>query len=153
MTHRPPTLFDHVSASASYPSPPDVSGLPRDVVEQFGRPYLERYFAVGRGPRSPGGGARFHRILRSDVADMHDHPWDFVSVIIAGRYVETTPHGEQEFRAGSVLVRRAEDRHRLTLPDGPVWTFITVGPARRRWGFVTADGWVPWRRYLERTGL
>lgn len=150
-----PTLFDRIRGSVSLPlegGAPPVEGLPCDVVEQFGRPYMRRHFLLGAGPRSPGSTARFHEILESDAADLHDHPWDFVSVILSGRYVETTPDGEAEFGPGSVLVRRAEQLHRLTLPAGPVWSFVTMGPARRRWGFRTGDGWVHWRDYLGVTG-
>jgi hypothetical protein len=149
----PPSLFDRIGSSVSLPlvgSAPPVEGLPVDVVEQQGEPYMRRHYLLGGAGRGRGSSARFHEILRSDGADMHDHPWDFVSVILSGSYVETTPQGEQVFGPGSVLVRRAEDVHRLTLVDGPVWTFVTLGPARRRWGFHTPGGWVYWRDYVER---
>jgi hypothetical protein len=148
-------LFGRVAGSVSFPSEggvPVVDGLRSDLIEQGGEPYMRRHFLLGGGARARGTTARFHEILRSDTADMHDHPWDFVSVILSGRYVESTPDGEREFGPGSVLVRRAEQLHRLVLPAGPVWTFVTVGPVRRRWGFATADGWVPWRRYLGVSG-
>jgi hypothetical protein len=150
----PPTLFDRISRSASIPASdgiPDVSDLPSDLIEQFGQPYLRRHFLLGSNGRAPGSTSRFHEILRSDSADLHDHPWDFVTVILSGRYIESTPEGEQQFGPGSVLIRKAEQMHRLTLPDGPVWTYITVGPVRRRWGFSTDDGWVHWSDYLEVT--
>lgn len=147
-----PTLFDRITQTLSF-SPengvPHVSDLPSDLIEQFGEPYMRRHFLLGDSSMARGSTARFHEILRSDLADLHDHPWDFISVILSGRYIETTPDTEQEFGVGSVLVRRAEQLHRLTLPDGPVWTFITISPARRRWGFQTHDGWVHWRDYLN----
>jgi hypothetical protein len=149
----PRSLFDRIGSSSSLPlvdGAPPVDRLPTDLVERFGEPYMRRHFLLGGSAGARGSTARFHQLLTSDGADMHDHPWDFVSVILAGRYVETTPDGEREFGPGSVLVRRAEDVHRLTLPDGPVWTFVTLGPARRRWGFHTAAGWVHWRDYVER---
>lgn len=150
-----PTLFDRISRSLSVrpeDGVPDVSDLPSDLIEQFGEPYMRRHFLLGADSRAPGSTARFHQILRSDVADLHDHPWDFISVILSGTYIETTPSSEQEFGPGSVLVRTAEQLHRLTLPSGPVWTFITISPARRRWGFQTGDGWVHWSDYLATTG-
>lgn len=149
-----PTLFDRITASISITpedGAPHVSDLPSDLIRQFDQPYMERYFLLGSSNRAPGSTTRFHHILRSDLADLHDHPWDFVSVILSGRYVETTPTTEQEFGPGSVLIRTAEQLHRLTLPDGPVWTYITIGPARRRWGFHTSDGWTHWTDYLATT--
>lgn len=126
---------------------PDTTGLPSDLIEQDGAPYMERFFLIGADAQVPGSKARYHHILRSDQAALHDHPWDFVSVILSGSYVETTPDSEQEFGPGSVLVRKAEQLHRLTLRE-PAWTLIFVGPARRKWGFQTADGWVHWPTYL-----
>ena len=38
---------------------------------------------------------KLHRFLRSDPArDLHDHPWDFVSIILWGGYYEETESGE-----------------------------------------------------------
>jgi hypothetical protein len=145
------TLFDRVSGALSVASEagePDVDGLPSDLISQFGAPYMERFFLLGDSNRASGMTARYHHILASDRADLHDHPWDFVSVILSGSYVETTPTSEREFGPGSVLVRSAEQLHRLTLPSGPVWTFVVLSPPRRRWGFETADGWVHWSEYL-----
>lgn len=120
-----------------------------------GEPYMERCFLVG-GPRERGPSARFHLILRSDPGrDLHDHPWDFTSVILRGAYTEVTHTGETTYRAGDVIVRRAEDPHRLILDDGPVWTLVRTGPVRRRWGFHTPAGWVHWSDYAqagEKTG-
>jgi hypothetical protein len=152
-TQQPTSLFDHIASTLSITTEggaPDVSDLPSDLIKQAGEPYMRRYFLLGQGGQAPGSKARFHQILTSDLHALHDHPWDFVSVILSGSYVETTPTGEQEFGPGSVLVRTAEQLHRLTLPNGPVWTFILVGPARRRWGFATDDGWVHWSEYLKR---
>lgn len=126
---------------------PDVTGLPCDLIRSHGHDYMRRYFRAG-SPKTNGMTARYHQILASDAdRHLHDHPWDFVSVILQGTYVETTPHGETQYGPGSVLTRTAEAAHRLTL-SAPVWTFVITGPARRRWGFYTERGWVPWRTYL-----
>lgn len=122
---------------------PDVSSLSRDEIRIQGELYMERFFLSPQ--------MRFHHILLSDPdRDLHDHPWDFVSMILTGSYRETTATGEHLFETGSVVARTAETAHRLTLQDGPMWTFVATGPVRRRWGFHTEDGWVHWKRY-ERT--
>jgi hypothetical protein len=124
---------------------PNVEGLPRDLRTRQGEQYMERFFLLG-GARTPGWSARFHHILGSDSRDLHDHPWDFISVILAGSYTETTASGDETYGPGSVLTRKAEHLHRLTLQH-PVWTFVLTGPARRDWGFQTARGWVNWYQY------
>lgn len=147
-----PTLFDKVSRNLSITPEagiPHVADLPSDLITQHGQPYMRRYFLLGGHNRAPGENARYHNILTSDLTDLHDHPWDFISVILNGTYIETTPTSEQTFGPGSVLIRKAEQLHRLTLPDGPVWTFIITGAVRRRWGFATTDGWVHWQEYLS----
>lgn len=132
--------------------------------------YMERYWLwrIGNAPAHSRYGVRgagwfsgrIHHILRSDLdRDLHDHPQDYVTIILRGGY--------REFRAeiidnrpqivgrwhgpGTVLFRFAEDPHRLEVPPGTVTTtlFIT-GPRRRTWGFHTRDGWVPWREYEAR---
>lgn len=108
---------------------------------------MERYFVLG-SPRSPSS-VRFHHILRSDGQDCHDHPWDFMSVILDGSYTEHTPTSSTTHGTGSVLFRKAEALHRLTL-DEPVWTVVVTGPTRRPWGFQTERGWVHWSRYRSR---
>lgn len=101
---------------------------------------------------TPWGTLRIHKILRSDKdRHLHDHPWDFTSFILKGRYIEHTAAGGREFRPGSVNRKRAEDLHRLELRHGPVWTFVVSGPVRRKWGFVTAKGWIYWRTYTGET--
>lgn len=142
------TLFDSIHQSLSFlrtDGVPDVSGLESDVITRRDIPYMERFFLLG--DRISGSSVRYHHIVDSDEGDLHDHPWDFISIILSGSYVETTPTGEKEFGTGSVLVRPAEQLHRLTLVSDSVWTFVVLGPPRRRWGFQTSSGWVHWSDY------
>ena len=109
--------------------------------------YMRRWFFW-----CPWFGIRVHNILRSDHdRHMHDHPWDFASLILSGYYVEHNPdrsNSPNVFRRFSVVRHKAEDLHRLELTDGPVWTLVITGPKRKSWGFMTERGMVPWRRYL-----
>jgi hypothetical protein len=109
------------------------------IVGVDGVEYLRRYHVTDS--------TRLHLICRSDPQpDPHDHPWDFVTVLLAGTYREWTLDGWREYHAGDIVHRHADDAHRLEL-DAPVLTAVTVGPVRRRWGFHTAAGWVHWRAY------
>ena len=123
---------------------PDVTGLPCDTVsrEEIGE-YLRRYY-VSTGRSS----TRFHHILASDPQpDLHDHPWDYVTHLLSGSYLEHTADGITLYEAPCTLIRKAEQLHRLELPDGPVWTWFATGRFRRRWGFSTEAGWVYYRDY------
>lgn len=130
-------------------------------------PYLTRWTLLGRRFAGDGLAVFLHRFHRSDADEMHDHPWPFVSVILAGGYFEKTPapgwsNGSGPTRTlwygpGSVLRRPARWIHSVLIPDGAdAWTLIIRGRKERSWGFwCPASGYTPWRVHLanaERTG-
>lgn len=130
-----------------------------DILNAAGDPYMERWIARFAN----GGGIRLHHILRSDDdRALHDHPFDFTSLILSGSYVEHVPADpadpagptiEKVYRPGMLNRCRAEQLHRLELRDGPVWTLVRSAPKRREWGFYTPEGWVRWDDYEERAGV
>lgn len=124
---------------------PDVSRLPCDrLLDEDDAEYMRRFHLK----QGHGSNARFHQIRADDPGRAwHDHPWDYVTRLLSGTYIEHTPDGGVRYVAGDVLVRRAEQLHRLELPNGPVWTYFVTGRVRRRWGFMTGAGWVHWRDY------
>lgn len=94
---------------------------------------------------TPWGAIRLHHILRGDHdRHFHDHPMDFVSLILRGGYIEHRPEGRESRRCtpGMIVIRRAEDLHRLSLLGTDAWTIVLTGPLRRPWGFLTEDGWI-----------
>lgn len=133
------------------------SGAVRRIIKGFfvGRTdigdYMHRWVL-----RTPLLQVRVHCILRSDGdRDLHDHPFDFATLLVRGSYAETRPGPagslvEEVRPRWSLLLRRAEDLHRLRVVDGPVWTLVLAGPYRREWGFATPEGWVAWRAYQAR---
>jgi hypothetical protein len=113
--------------------------------------------------------ARLHRILRADADDvMHDHPFDTVTLILAGGYVELVPedpaqdpeHDALHFvshlrRPGDVIYRKATDRHRIiAVAPAPFesWSLFCCGPWKQDWGFYAPTGKVYWREYLNQWG-
>jgi hypothetical protein len=129
---------------------PDVTGLPCDeIFDGEGAAYMRRFHLEFTRDRS----IRFHQILASDpIADPHDHPWDYTTFLASGGYTEITPDGETYYEAPCVLTRKAEQLHRLVLTE-PVWSYIVCGRARRRWGYRTEAGWVPWTRHAGTAGF
>jgi hypothetical protein len=58
-------------------------------------------------------GVFLHKFCRSDHERcLHDHPWNFVSIILKGGYQEVTNDGIVRYAPGSILVRPCEWRHR-----------------------------------------
>lgn len=113
-----------------------------------------------------------HNMQQSDDdRALHDHPWDNLSIVLRGGYIEhvfeRTPIDGVELpriiqkrrRAGAIVFRRAELAHRLELHTDechprdrmlhrfglktrPCWTIFITWRKRREWGF-----------WAERTGV
>lgn len=117
----------------------------QEIMSPAGLIYMRRHFISGRAARPQ---VWAHEILLSDPDRwMHDHPWDYTSVIVSGSYDEETPTGIQQIDEGDHVERSAESLHRLHLTS-PVVTLFVTPRARRQWGFMTDRGWVSAREYL-----
>lgn len=117
-----------------------------------GRHYLDRWILN----RSDAGVEYLHRFNGPDPNRApHDHPYDFVSVILDGGYIEETGAGDATRTVtrsrGDVILRRAEDPHSITqiLKPGHTWSLVMGGIRFRQWGFHTADGWIDWETYIR----
>lgn len=88
-----------------------------------------------------------HFLVRSDdVRALHDHPWNFWTLILAGCYWEETPadpacwySGWRLVRAGNFLYRPATWIHRLRM-SAPCWTLVFHTRTKRSWGFIEDSG-------------
>lgn len=137
---------------------PRLHKQPDLVIAPDGEPYIYRWHLT----RTPFGGQYFHIQVASDPErPLHDHPWDNMSVILAGGYDEvwcpepwmTYSKGcIRHLRRGDVMFRRASEAHRLVLPSSIPYamTLFSIGPKVREWGFWYDDGWRP---YTEVTRL
>ena len=135
------------------------------------QPYLIRYTLF----RSRLFSIYIHRFMSSDSGDHHDHPWNFFTYILEGKYTEerlaADPNGKGELRitktvrkTGSLAYRKALDTHKVFLDRAyrsdeehlaPL-TLCIIFRRHRIWGFIkrTATGyeWVNWLDYLEFDG-
>lgn len=128
----------------------------KTVIGPESNPLLVRYILF----RCEAFGVYLHKLCRSDYdRALHDHPWPFISVVLCGGYDEVhdqTTDGSTVtvwHKAGSVLVRAAEWRHRFVLHRAPVWTLVIVGRRQRRWGFWLPGGWCWWRQHDTEKGI
>ena len=91
-----------------------------------------------------------HKIYKSDQDnDQHDHPWDFLSIILCGGYVEK--HGKKYTAAlpFSILRRAAEYHHKIRL-IAPTISLVFARPRRRVWGYNTKGGWISHKDYRKK---
>lgn len=145
----------------------DKLGERHDIRRPGEGPYLTRWVLQGKRDEGNDGAVYLHRFHRSDADEMHDHPWPYTSLIIAGGYFERSPAPgwsdgcgsvvTRWYAPGSVLVRPAKWIHSIVIPDGcDCWSLVFRGPKERSWGFwCPGVGFRPWRDHaakLEATG-
>lgn len=138
-------------------------------------PYLLRWYVI---PRNTKFNIYLHKFCRSDDdRALHDHPWDFWSLILKGAYTEHTADGTTRRPWLSLAHRKAEHAHRVELdpwPDHespnvarlvsdadyskviagapfevPAWTLFFTTAKRREWGFHCPKGWMHWEKFTS----
>lgn len=105
--------------------------------------YLTRWRVI----QTPLFGVYLHRFEGPDPRPtLHDHPWNFLSLVLRGGYTEFTPGDREGIYAEPRRVRRfnrkrATDLHWISeLTRVPTWTLMFVGRRKRVWGYVEPDG-------------
>jgi hypothetical protein len=122
--------------------------------------YLRRWWLI---PRNRWLNVYLHEFLRDDDdRALHDHPWPWLSFLLAGAYIEHTiaaggVHHRALRAAGSLKASGPWRAHRVELTRRvaggrmrvvPAWTVFITGPVLRTWGFhCPRVGWVPWQRF------
>jgi len=78
---------------------------------------------------------RLHHWLKSDdTRNFHDHPWDFVSIVLWGTIIDRTEKGDITRLWLSISKFPAEHQHCAVI-NKPCWTLLFCGPERRIWGY------------------
>lgn len=103
--------------------------------------YMYRWWLIPQEWKLPRA-ARVHHIKREDLDPfLHDHPWDWRTIILDGWYDEEDVEGVIRRReAGTTRGASAETLHRIVaVSPGGVWTLFITGERRNRWGFMVGD--------------
>lgn len=127
--------------------------LIKEIISKDGIVHFRRYRVLS----TPWFNIYIHNILQSDRdEDMHDHPFDFKSVILKGSYTEKfcrAPNFDQvetcTYYPGDVVEHKAEDCHKITLNSlfQSVWTLVFTSGRNREWGYLTKHGWCWHKKY------
>lgn len=141
-------------------------GRQRIILDRVSKePYLERYYVFLKDRNWFPFNIFLHRFLKSDPDDQHDHPWNYITIILKGGYWEYVLtydnqghiNGETKIWRGAGHMRRcqAESYHRIELEPGvDCWTMFITGKRRREWGFIEHSKswsnltWVPNEEYI-----
>lgn len=93
-----------------------------------------------------------HWLGPDDDRNKHDHPWDFVTFVLKGGYLDSSPAGDEHLRAPAVKYRSAEHQHTVFPDPGGCWTIIVTGPKIRKWGFWVNGKFVKMNKYFASWG-
>ena len=95
-----------------------------------------------------------HQILKPDEdVHLHDHPWNFLSFILANGYWEQLEEQPYIHLPFSILYRKAEQAHSIRFfideqENKACWTFVITGKRKRDWGYILDDGsWINNKEY------
>ena len=139
----------------------EARGRKRIVYDRVdNEPYLERYYLFLKDREHFPFNVFLHKFLKSDIDDLHDHPWPFATLILKGGYYEWTPQFGADGKKigeiarwcgpGSFRWAKANSLHRIELdPEVTCWTLFMPGAKQRDWGFLVKNKWVQWEEYLK----
>ena len=110
------------------------------MITRNDEPYLLRHFLF----RSPFFNVFLHRFYQPDDGgpdgtEVHSHPWDNISIVLAGGYTELFDDNTSEVRGpGFIGYRQALVNHRIDTLEGEsgdVYTIFVTFRRKRIWGF------------------
>jgi hypothetical protein len=87
-----------------------------------------------------------------DTRYMHDHAFDFITLVLKGSYTDVTKDGNELLTAGSIRYRTAEHSHYVSTPKAPTVTLLLCFRPRRNWGFMVNNKFMRPLRYFSRYG-
>jgi len=126
---------------------------------QCNEPLLTRYYLFLKERKHFPFNVFLHKFHKGDPGDLHDHPWPYFTLILAGGYYEWVPKMWNGCKVGEVRKWRgpghfrfcsATSYHRIELKEGVTpWTLFMPGPQTREWGFLVKDKWIHNDKYLQ----
>ncbi len=119
---------------------------------QSDEPYLIRYYLLFKDrPRWFPFNITLHKICKSDIPILHDHPWGYATIMLKGAYIEHVEDNDRFYRGpGHIRFRKATSYHWLELiNDEPCWTLFFMGKRCREWGFLKDGEWIDSETFLD----
>jgi hypothetical protein len=92
-----------------------------------------------------------HGIYESDQdLHLHNHPWDFKSIVLKGSYIELTEKGFVWQTPLKFNSRNGENFHKIyKLLTPVVYTLFFVTPPKREWGYEVNGEFITHEKYRE----
>ena len=101
--------------------------------------------------KTPFGSIWLHAIHKADQdKHLHNHPWDFISVVLKGSYKEMTQQGIKFQTPGKINVRDGSEYHKiLEVESEVVYTLFFVSKPKRLWGYDVDNRFVDHEKYRD----
>ncbi len=101
-----------------------------------------------------------HAIYKADEEEhLHDHPWDYTSIVLHGTFVEKqranligeiAAYTYNHLHFGSIIKRKATTFHKiLKLESDVIYTLFITSPKYRVWGYDVDNNWVDFETYRK----
>jgi hypothetical protein len=96
-----------------------------------------------------------HQIYKPDEDPfLHDHPWNYFSLILKGKYIEQTPTSLNEMTPGKFVFKNATDFHKIKEVIKPTITLFCTGKRFRDWGYsIPPKDWIQHEEYRKNKDL
>lgn len=122
--------------------------LIKEIKSKTGELHFKRWEII----KTPFGSIWLHAIYKPDAdKHLHNHPWDFKSIILKGSYKELTEKGIVHQTPGKFNVINGENYHKiLDVESDVVYTLVFVTPTKRQWGYNVDGEFVDHITYRER---
>lgn len=123
-----------------------ISGrLPCRLIKIDDKPYLERYYVGRIGKRI----FYLHRFVSTHPNEpVHDHPFDGLSIVLTGRYLEKKPiipwgggNIQGYYHKVIHIINKVPGNsfHAITDVEPETWTLFSHGERYKPWGFLSAS--------------
>lgn len=121
--------------------------LVKEISSQLGELHFRRWRLIN----TPWFSLCLHKIFLGDEdKHCHDHPWNFISLILKGGYKEYYPNGSfRKFTFGKLNWKPAGFFHKIELLNGPAYTLVLCGPRFKRWGYSVDNQWIDSGKYRK----
>ena len=99
---------------------------------QTAKPFVIGYYPlIRRKPKWFPFNVFIHKLLKSDLGDLHDHYWTYITTILKEGYWKRTENGTFWRKPAYVGFRRYNCKHSIKMPDGKcAWALLFVGSKR-----------------------
>lgn len=106
--------------------------------------YLKRWYL-----ETPFFSLRLHHWLSSDDSrNLHDHPWNFITIVLWNSYLDVVENGSEEVKLLRPKYRNASHKHRVVVSPSGCWSLLLTSGRYRRWGFWIKDKFMKANKYF-----